>query len=71
VEKYPEIPFTWLQFENSEGGVFLLTAEQLGWWVIIFSCATSGLYAMRGAGPVASGIPRARKLRARFPTILT
>jgi len=29
MEKYPSLPFTWLEFENSDGGVFLLTADQL------------------------------------------
>lgn len=29
IEKYPTVPFTWIEFENSEGGVFVLTAEQL------------------------------------------
>lgn len=29
MKKYPQIPFVWLEFSRSDGGVFLLTAEQL------------------------------------------
>lgn len=29
IEKYPEIPFTWLEFEHGGEGVFLITYEQL------------------------------------------
>ena len=29
VKKYPEVPFTWLEFQNGGQGIFLLTYEQL------------------------------------------
>ncbi|MBU0743867.1 MAG: 50S ribosomal protein L3 N(5)-glutamine methyltransferase, partial [Gammaproteobacteria bacterium] len=29
MQKYPQLPFVWLEFEHGEGEVFLLTKEQL------------------------------------------
>jgi ribosomal protein L3 glutamine methyltransferase len=29
IEKYPHVPFTWLDFQRGDGGVFLLTADQI------------------------------------------
>jgi len=29
MEQYPQIPFTWIEFENGGHGVFMLTRDQL------------------------------------------
>jgi ribosomal protein L3 glutamine methyltransferase len=29
IEKFPDVPFTWLEFEHSDGGVFLLRKDEL------------------------------------------
>lgn len=35
-EKFPEVPFTWLDFQRGGGGIFLLTAEQLNEFKSVF-----------------------------------
>lgn len=39
IEQFPEIPFTWLEFERGGGGVFLLTQKQLLEFQDVFSIA--------------------------------
>lgn len=36
IEQYPDVPFTWLEFEHGGDGIFLLSAEQLQQYQAIF-----------------------------------